>query len=154
MYSQLLIDAINAESAQRGLKSPTAIATAIRLQLSESRGGDTRVRDYYVAARVVYKGVGYALPGWVKITGLSQLSTTAQLAQQHCGKGSALASDCAKAYTGGARVSLSRAGEAHVVVMLPECDPAKPDAWVDLYVLKTSAEADAKLATIAVGKLF
>lgn len=158
-FSVALMTKLKQEAATLGLRSASAISVALREQLVGEKTGemDGRARDYYVVARVIEKGIAHPMPGALKITGLDALSALAQQADTAVScKGSELGADCAKPLLNSARASLTRNGAAHVVVILPTSrkPPATPDAWVDLFVHKTEADAVAKLATLSAGKVF
>lgn len=159
-FSAELMTRIKTEATALGLRSPSTISVALREQLVDEKTGnmDGRARDYWVAGRVVNRGWATPLPGAVKITGLEALSTLAQqatyavfgLTEATPTKGSATPS------IPSARVSLTRNNHAHVVVILPTSrkPPETPDAWVDLWVYKTEADAAGKVATLKAGKVF
>lgn len=162
-FSAELMTKIKAEAGQLGLRSASTIAVALREQLVDEKSGamDGRARDYYVSARVVNKGWATPLPGAIKITGLDGLSSIASSAamyvqRQQTPDAEPLPDNCAKASIPSARVALSRNSHAHVVVVLPHSRkaPETPDAWVDLYVYKSEADAAGKAATLTSGKVF
>ncbi len=158
-FSADLINKIKAEAGAIGIRSPSAISVALREQLVAERDGhmDGRARDYYVAARVVDRGIAFPLPGAIKITGLDEISRWAELARAHALPSSEpLDPGCGKAYIPAARVSLTRNGHAHFTVLLKHSKqpPDVPDSWVDLYVYKTEAEAAAKAKSSQAGKVF
>ncbi len=162
-FSPELIAAISKEAAAQGLTGATNITVALREQLVETRQGgrDHRTKEYWVAGRVVDRGIAYPMPGALKVDGLEQLSGVANSAATYAldGKldfGVNLDPACAKTQIGAARVSLTRKGEAHVNVLLPHSKrpPDVPDAWVDLWVFRTQAHASAHAATLKAGKVF
>lgn len=158
-FSAELMTKIKAEAAHMGLRSASTISVALREQLVDEKSGamDGRARDYWVCARVVNKGWATPLPGACMITGLDALGIWAAAAQRAVlSEGETLPPDCAKGSIPSARVALSRNSHAHVVVVLPHSRkaPDTPDAWVDLYVYKTEADAVSKAATLTSGKVF
>lgn len=160
-FSAQLMTLLKQEATAQGLRSASSISVAIREQLVGEKTGDMdgRARDYWVVGRVVEKGIASPLPTVVKITGLDSLSALAQQAVIWVNPPNyapELPGDCTKAAIPAARVSLTRNGTAHVVVILPTSrkPPETPDAWVDLYVYRAEANAAGKLSTLTAGKVF
>lgn len=158
-FTKQLMDAIAAEASAMGLRNATEITVALREALVDARkGGDGRVKAYWVAGQVVNQGTAYPLPGAVQVQGLDSLSALAVNAELFVFQTplATLAPDCAKSKIGAARVSLTRKGEAHVQVLLPHSKqpPNTPDAWVDLYVFKTEGAARAAAEGLKPGRVF
>ena len=160
-FSADLMTRIKQEAAAQGLRSASSISVALREQLVGEKTGDMdgRSRTYWVAGRVIEKGFATPLPTAAKVNGLDELSALAQQAVNWVNPPNYapnLGPACAKESIPAARVSLTRNGHAHVVVVLPTSRkaPEPPDSWVDLYVYKTEADAAGKAASLTAGKVF
>lgn len=161
MFSEQVLALVEKEADAIGLKGSTAITLQLRKELTDrkSRGGsgDYRTKFFYIAGRVIDHGFATVLKEAVQIDGLGQLSYLAGAAYSAVsGKPSGLSLTCAETAVNGARVSLTRNGNAHVVVMLPHSaqPPNTPTCWVDLFVFRTQAEAETHIRALASGKVF
>lgn len=156
-FSKETMDAIRREAAAQGIRSPSAISVALREQLVDEKTGnmDGRTKTYWCAGRVVDRGMATPLPGAVMLNQLDAAGPVAVGAAQYVGVEPPSA-DAAKPLLPAARVALTRNNRAHLVIPLPHSrkPPEVPDAWVDLYIFRTEADATAHALTLKPGKVF
>lgn len=160
MFTEKLLDDLQAEAGELGLRGATEVSRAVRAALMERKKvgkvPDDRTQTYWATGRVVEAGKATPLEGVSEVVGLATLSGIAhEVAKGFWGVMKAYGMErCLEPQIKAGRVNLARKGSAHFQAVACALDDGSPHAWVDLWVFTTEAAAEAHAAALKPGKIF